>query len=104
MGLGAVLEEKLADPDVEGRARIEVVAASIHESYVDGHGHKVAEDAVFTTPCVVIIFDEPPPYREGQSNESKHLIMEAYRDRASSQTETWEETCPRTRSAVARQG
>ena len=37
---------------VEGRARIEGVAASIHESYMDGHGNKVAEDAVFTTPCL----------------------------------------------------
>ena len=46
--------------DMEGRARIEGVAESIHESYTDGHGNKVAEDAVFTTPCVVIIFDEAP--------------------------------------------
>ena len=46
--------------DVEGRARIEGVAASIHESYMDTHGNKVAEDAVFKTPCVVIIFDELP--------------------------------------------
>jgi len=38
------------------------VAASIHESYMDGHGNKVAEDAVFKTPCVVIIFDEAPRY------------------------------------------
>jgi len=105
VGLGAVLEEKLAHPDVEGRARIEVVAASIHESYVDGHGHKVAEDAVFTTPCVVIIFDEAPRYREVQSKpKSKHPIIKAYRDRSRSQAETREETRPRTRSAVARQG
>jgi len=41
--------------DVEGRARIEGVTASIHESYVDAHGNKVAEDAVFKTPCVVIM-------------------------------------------------
>jgi len=33
--------------DVEGRARIEGVAASIHESYMDAHVNKVAEDAVF---------------------------------------------------------
>jgi len=46
--------------DVEGRARIEGVAASIHESYMDAHGNKVAEDAVFKSPCVVIIFDEAP--------------------------------------------
>jgi hypothetical protein len=52
--------------DVEGRARIEGVAASIHESYLDAHGHKVAEDAVFKRPCVVIIFDEAPRYREVQ--------------------------------------
>jgi len=79
--------------DVEGRARIEGVAASIHGSYVDGHGHKVAEDAVFTTPCVVIIFDEAPRYQEVQSKpESKHPIMKAYRDRARSQAETREET------------
>jgi len=43
---------------VEGRARIEGVAASIHESYVDAHGNKIAEDAVFKSPCVVIIVDE----------------------------------------------
>jgi len=93
--------------DVEGRARIEGVAASIHESYVDGHGHghKVAGDAVFTTPCVVIIFDKAPRYREVQSKpESKHPIMKAYRDRASSQAEMREETRPRTRFAVVRQG
>jgi len=91
--------------DVEGRARIGGVAASIHESYMDAHGNKVAEDAVFKSPCMVIIFDEPPRYREVQSkHESKHLIMEAYRDRASSQAGTREETRPQTRSAVARQG
>ena len=62
--------------DVEGRVRIEGVAASIHESYLDAHGNTVAEDAVFKTPCVVIIFDEAPRYREVQSKpESKHLIM-----------------------------
>jgi len=62
--------------DVEGRARIEGLAASIHESYLDAHGNKVAEDAVFKIPCVVIIFDEAPRYREVQSKpESKHLIM-----------------------------
>ena len=48
---------------MEGRARIEGVAASIHESYMDCYGNKVAEDAVFTTPCVVIIFDNAPRYR-----------------------------------------
>jgi len=75
--------------DVEGPARIEGVAASIHESYMDARGNKVAEDAVFKTPCVVIIFDEAPRYREVQSKpENKHLIMKAYRDRASSQKET----------------
>jgi len=46
--------------DVEGRARVEGVAVSIHESYMDAHGSKVAEDAVFKSPCVVIIFDEAP--------------------------------------------
>ena len=75
--------------DVEGRARIEGVAASIHESYMDAHGNKIAEDAVFKSPCVVIIFDEAPRYREVQSkHESKHPIMETYRDRASSLVET----------------
>ena len=74
--------------DVQGRARIEGVAASIHESYMDAHGNKVAEDAVFKSPCVVIIFDEAPRYTEVQSkHESKHLIMETYRDRASSRVE-----------------
>ena len=77
---------------MEGRARTEGVAASIHESYMDAHGNKVAEDTVFKTPCVVIIFDEAPRYREVQSKpESKHPIMKAYRDRASSQAETREE-------------
>jgi len=50
--------------DVEGRARVEGVAASIHENYMDAHGNKMAEDAVFTSPCVVIIFNEAPRYRE----------------------------------------
>ena len=91
--------------EVEGSARIEGVAASMHESYMDGHGHKVAEDAIFKTPCVVIIFDEAPRYQVVQSKpESKHPRMTASRDRASSQAETREETHPRTRSAVARQG
>jgi len=91
--------------DVEGRAQIEGVTASIHESYLDAHGNKVAEDAVFKTLCVVIIFNEAPRYREVQLKpESKHLIMTAYQDRTSSQAETREETRPRTRSAVACQG
>ena len=65
--------------DVEGRARIEGVAASMHESYLHAHGNKVAEDAVFKTPCVVIIFDEAPRYREVQSKyESKHPIMQTF--------------------------
>ena len=87
--------------DVEGRARIEGVAVSIHENYMDAHGNKVAEDAVFKSPCVVVIFDEAQVQLK---HESKHLIMEPYRDRASSQAETREETRPRTRSAAARQG
>jgi len=91
--------------DVLGRARIEGVVASIHESYMDAHGNKVAEDAVFKSPCVVIIFDEAPRYREVQSKrESKHPIMEAYQDRANSQVETRGGTRPQTRSTVARQG
>jgi len=91
--------------DVEGRARIEGVAASTHESYMDAHGNNVAEDAVFKSPCVVIIFDEAPRYQEVQSkHESRHPIMEAYRDRVSSKAETRGETRPRTRSAVARRG
>ena len=45
---------------VEGRARIEGVVTLIHESYMDAHGNKVAEDAIFKSPCVVIIFDESP--------------------------------------------
>jgi len=91
--------------DVEGSARREGVAASIHESYTDGHGNKVAEDAVFKTPCVVIIFDEAPGYREVQSQpESKHARMTVYRDRASSPAETRAETRPRKRSAGTRSG
>jgi len=58
--------------DVKGRARIEGVAASIHESYMDAHGNKVAEDAVFKSPCVVIIFDRAPRYREVQL---KNLLL-----------------------------
>ena len=86
---------------VEGFARMKGVTASIHESYTDAHGNKVAEDAVFKSPCVVIIFDEAPQYREVQSKpESEHPIMKVYRDRASSQTETREETRPRTRSTT----
>jgi len=55
--------------------------------------------------CLVIIFDEPPRCREVQlKHESKHLIMEAYRDRASSQAGTREEPRPQTRSPVACQG
>jgi len=91
--------------DVEGRTQIEGVVALIYESYMDTHGNKVAEDAVFKIPCVVLIFNEAPRYQEVQSKpESKHPIMKAYQDRASSQTETREETRPRTRFAVARQG
>jgi len=72
---------------------------------MDAHGNKVAEDAVFKTPFVVIIFDEAPRYREVQSKpKGKHPIMKAYRDRARSQAETREETRPRTRSPVARGG
>jgi len=48
--------------DVEGRARIEGVVASIHESYMDAHSNKVAEDAVFKSPCVVIICNDAPLY------------------------------------------
>jgi len=33
---------------------------------VDGHGNKVAEDAVFKNPSVVIIFGEAPLYLEVQ--------------------------------------
>jgi len=88
--------------DVEGRARIEGVAASIHESYMDCYGNKVAEDAVFTTPCVVIIFDNAPRYREVQLKpQIKHPRMTVIRDRASGPAETRAETHPRTRSAIA---
>ena len=65
------------------------MAASIHESYKDAHGNKIEEDAFFKSPCMVIIFDEAPRYREVQSKyESKHPIMETYRERVSSQVET----------------
>jgi len=91
--------------DVEGRARIEGVAASIQKSYMDAHGNKVAEDAVFKTLCVVIIFDEAPRYWEVQSKpESKHPIVKVYRDRASSQAATREETRSRTRSVLRAKG
>jgi len=61
--------------DMEGSARIEGAAASMHESYVDGHGHKVAKDAVFT----VIIFDEAPRYWEVQSkSENKQHVHKQY--------------------------
>jgi hypothetical protein len=91
--------------DVEGRARIEGVAASIQKSYMDAHGNKVAEDAVFKTLCVVIIFDEAPQYWEVQLKpESKHPIMKAYRDRASSQEAKREEKRPRTRYVLRTKG
>ena len=65
----------------------------MHESYMGSHGNKVPEDVVFKTPCVVIIFNEAPRYREVQSKpKSKHPRMTAYRDRASSPTETRAET------------
>ena len=76
--------------EVEGRTRIEGVAASIHECYMDDHGNKVAEDAVFKTPCVAIIFDEGPRYREVQSKSgSKQPRMMLHRDRGSGLAETW---------------
>jgi len=65
--------------DLEGSARIEGVVALMHEIYMDGHGNKVVEDAVFKTPCVVIIFDEAPRHQKVQSKpESKHPRMTAY--------------------------
>lgn len=48
--------------------RIEGVTASIHKCYVDAHGKMVAEDDIFKTPCVLIIFDQATRYREAQSN------------------------------------
>jgi len=80
---------------------------------MDDHGNKVAEDAVFTKPCVVIIFDEAPRYWEVQSkSENKQPRMTEPRDRGGSPAAMWEETRlqttfvvetrPRTRSAVAR--
>jgi len=100
---------------VEGCARIEGVLVSIHESYMDGHGNKVEEDAVLTTPCVVIIFNEAPRYQEVQSkSENKQPTMTVPKDRGGSPAAMWEETRPqttfvvetrpRTRSALARQG
>ena len=79
--------------DVEGSARIEGVASSIHESYMDGHGNKVAEDAVFKTPRVVIIFDEAPRYQEVQSkSENKQPRMTVLRDRGGGPAAMQEET------------
>jgi len=79
--------------DVEGSARIEGVAASIHESYMDGHGNKVAEDAVFKTPRVVIIFDEAPRYQEVQSkSENKQPRMTVLRDMGGGPAAMQEET------------
>jgi len=48
-----------------GRARVE----SMHKSYMDAYGNKVAEDAVFKSPYVVIIFDEAPRYQEVRSKQ-----------------------------------
>ena len=59
--------------DVEGHAQIEGVVASIHKCYMDTHGNKVVEDAIFTTPCVVIIFDEAPD--TGRSNQSPRVSI-----------------------------
>jgi len=65
--------------DVEWRSRIEGLVASIHEIYMGAHGNKVAEDAVYKSPCVVIILNEAPRYQAVQSkHESKYLIMDAY--------------------------
>jgi len=101
--------------ELEGSARIEGVVALIHESYMDGHGNKVAEDAIFKTSCVVIIFDEAPRYREVQSkSEDKQPRMTIPRDKGGSPAAMREETHlhrtfvletrARTRSPVARQG
>ena len=60
--------------EVEGCARIEGVAASIHECYMDGHDNKVSEDAAFKTPSVVIIFDEAPQYREVGNKQPKMTV------------------------------
>jgi len=54
--------------EVQEHARIERVAASIHECYMDVHGKKLVKDAIFKTPCVVIIFDKAPRFREAKSN------------------------------------
>jgi len=54
--------------EVQGHARIEGVAALIHKCFVYIHGNKVAEDMIFKTPCVDIIFDEGPRYLEDQSH------------------------------------
>ena len=74
---------------MEGRARIEGVATSIHECYADCHGKKVVEDAIFKTPCVVIIFDEAPRYREAQLNfGGKQMRRTVDRDRVRGTTQT----------------
>jgi len=75
---------------MEGRARIEGVATSIHECYADCHGKKVVEDAIFKTPCVVIIFDEAPRYREAQLNfGGKQMRRTVDRDRVGRPAEMW---------------
>ena len=62
--------------DVEGRARIEGVAASRHESYMDGHGHKVAEDAVFKTLAWRSSSTRPPRADTGRSNRSPRASIQ----------------------------
>ena len=82
---------------VEGHARTECVLLLIHESYMDSHSNKVEEDAVLTTPCVVIIFNEAPRYQEVQSkSENKQPTMTVPKDRGGSPAAMWEETRPQT--------
>jgi len=35
---------------------------------MDVHGKKLLKDAIFKTPCVVIIFDKAPRFREAKSS------------------------------------
>jgi len=71
--------------EVQGRARIEGGAASIHECYVNIHGKNVAKDAIFKTPCVVIIFEVAPRYREAEVKQMRRTVD---RDRVGGTAET----------------
>ena len=66
------------------------MAVLIHKCYVEVHGNKVAKDAIFKTPCVIIIFDEAPWYREARSEfGGKPMRRTVDSDRVGAQHRRW---------------